>query len=169
MLLLLKKMTIALDRLERVITIVTGMFLGLIAFLVTWQVVARYLLHSGQFWVEELSLVVMMWAALLGAAGCIWTDSHVRVNLLLSCLPPAVRLWVLIFTDGIVLWFAIMMIKEGLFLVQRTMGGQMSAIPIPIGTTYYILPGAAGLMLVFTLVKAAQRIANHYGTEGGLP
>ena len=159
-------MTSLLDRLERVITTLTGAILGFIAFLVTWQVVARYLLHSGQFWVEELALLAMMWAALLGAAGCIWTDSHVRVNLVLSRLPSTVRLWVVIFTDGIVLWFAFMMIKEGLFLVQRTMGGQMSALPISIGTTYYILPGAAGLMAVFTLVRGIRRMAHHYRREG---
>jgi TRAP-type C4-dicarboxylate transport system permease small subunit len=70
------------------------------------------------------------------------------------------------FTDGIILWFAFIMIKEGLFLVQRTMGGQMSALPIPIGTTYIILPGAAGLMVVFTLARAIKRIANHYCGEG---
>ena len=108
---LLKKMTTWLDRLERVITVVTGAILGFIAFLVTWQVVARYLLHSGQFWVEELALLAMMWAALLGAAGCIWTDSHVRLSLLLSWFPPTVRLWILTLMDGLILWFAIMMIK----------------------------------------------------------
>lgn len=169
MILLLKKVTTWLDRLERVITVVTGAILGFIAFLVSWQVVARYLLHSGQFWVEELALLAMMWATLLGAVGCIWTDSHVRVNLLLSWFPPNVRLWILTLMDGIILWFAIIMIKEGLFLVQRTMGGQMSALPIPIGTTYTILPGAAGLMVVFTLVRAIKRIANHYWGEGGPP
>src|SRR4030042_5570674 len=116
MILLLKKMTAWLDRFERVITVVTGAILGFIAFLVSWQVVARYLLHSGQFWVEELSWLAMMWAALLGAAGCIWTDSHVRVNLVLSRLPSTLRLWIVTFTDGIVLWFAFIMIKEGLFL-----------------------------------------------------
>jgi TRAP-type C4-dicarboxylate transport system permease small subunit len=166
---LLKKMTTGLDRLERVITILTGGILGFIAFLVTWQVVARYLLHSGQFWVEELALVAMMWAALLGAAGCIWTDSHVRVNLVLSRLSPTVCLWVVTFTEGIILWFAFIMIKEGMFLVQRTMGGQMSALPIPIGITYIILPGGAGLMVVFTLVRAIKRIANHSLREGDGP
>jgi TRAP-type C4-dicarboxylate transport system permease small subunit len=168
MICLLKKVTIWLDGLERVITVATGVILGFIAVLVTWQVVARYLLHSGQFWVEELALLAMMWAALLGAVGCIWTDSHVRVNLLLSRFPPNIRLWVLTFTDGIILWFAFIMIKEGLFLVERTMGGQMSALPIPIGTTYVILPGAAVLMVVFTLLRAIKRIAIYYWGEGGL-
>ena len=157
------------DRLERVITAITAGILGLLACVVSWQVVARYILRSGQFWAEELCLVGMMWAALLGAAACIWTDSHVRLTIILSLFPAKLRMWILALTDGIVLWFTFMIFKEGLLLIQRTMGGQMSALPISIGTTYTILPGAAALMVVFTLMRAVKRITNHYWGEGGPP
>lgn len=167
MIALLQQVTRWLDRLERVITAVTAVILGLLALLVGWQVVARYVFHSGQFWAEELALVAMMWAALLGAAGCIWTDSHVRLRIVIEGLPAAARLWVLTIVDGIVLWFALVMIKEGISLAQRTMGGRMSALGIPIGTTYYILPAAAALMVIFALVRAFNRVASHYLEEGG--
>ena len=75
MIVFLRRITSWLNRLERAITAVTAVILGLLALLVGWQVVARYVFHSGQFWAEELALVAMMWAALLGAAGCVWTDS----------------------------------------------------------------------------------------------
>jgi len=164
---LLKRITSTLDRLERIVTAVTGVILGLLALLVGWQVVARYVFHSGQFWAEELTLVAMMWAALLGAAGCIWTDSHMRLKVVIQGLPATARTWVLTVTDGIVLWFALLIIKEGMSLVERTMGGEMSALGIPIGTTYYILPGAAVLMVLFTLVKALNRVTGHYSGRGG--
>lgn len=167
MIALLRQVTRWLDRFERVITSVTAVILGLLALLVGWQVVARYVFHSGQFWAEELALVAMMWAALLGAAGCIWTDSHVRLRIVIEGLPTAPRLWVLTIVDGIILWFALLMIKEGISLVQRTMGGRMSALGIPIGTTYYILPAAAALMVIFALVKALNRVVSHYLEGGG--
>jgi TRAP-type C4-dicarboxylate transport system permease small subunit len=69
--------------------------------------------------------------------------------------------------DGIVLWFAFMVFKEGLFLIQRTMGGEMSALKIPIGTTYYVLPASAFLMFLFTSVRAIKRIASHDQAPGG--
>ena len=161
------RMICFLDRLERVITAITAGILGLLACVVSWQVVARYILRSGQFWAEELCLVGMMWAALLGAAACIWTDSHVRLTIILSLFPAKLRMWVLVLMDGIVLWFTFMIFKEGLLLIQQTMGGEMSALRIPIGTTYYVLPLSALLMFLFTMVRAIKRIASHDQNAGG--
>jgi TRAP-type C4-dicarboxylate transport system permease small subunit len=146
-----------LDRLEQIITAITGFILGSLAVLVGWQVVARYIFSSGQFWAEQLALVSMMWVALLGAAGCVWTDSHVRLNIVLTSLPTTARLIVLTILDGIVLWFSFVVVKEGISLAERTMGGEMSALGIPIGTTYIVLPTAAVLMIIFTLVRAIGR------------
>lgn len=167
MIMSLRQIASYLDRLERLITAITAVILGLLALLVGWQVMARYVFHSGQFWAEELALVAMMWAALLGAAGCVWTDSHVRLRIVITVLPATARLWILTMVDGIILWFALLTIREGIFLVERTMGGKMSALGIPIGTTYYILPGAAALMAIFALVRAVRRMASHYVGEGG--
>ena len=168
MFLFLKSLTRWLDWLERIITAITAGILGLLVLLVSWQVVGRYILGTGLFWADELTVVAMMWAALLGAAGCVWTDSHIRLNLIIDWLPAAVRLWILTLMDGVIVWFAYLVMKEGIYLIQRTMGGAMSALKIPIGTTYYILPGAAVLMIVFASVAALNRIARYYRGEGGV-
>ena len=156
-----------LDRLERVVTAVTAGILGLLSCVVGWEVFARYVLQSGQFWAEEFCLVAMMWAALLGAAACLWTDSHVRVTIILSLFPAKLRMWILTLTDAIVLWFVFMIFKEGLFLIERTMGGQMSALRIPIGVTYYVLPLSAVLMFFFTVVRAVKRFTSDEYDAGG--
>jgi TRAP-type C4-dicarboxylate transport system permease small subunit len=163
----LNRVSRSLDRLERVITAITAGILGLLACVVSWQVVARYILRSGQFWAEELCLVGMMWATLLGAAACLWTDSHVRLTIILSLFPARIRVWIIVLTDGIALWFTFMIFKEGLFLIQQTMGGEMSALKIPIGTTYYVLPVSAFLMFLFTLVRVIKRIVSHDQDTGG--
>ena len=156
-----------LDRLERVVTAVTAGILGLLTLVVGWEVFARYVLHSGQFWAEEFCLVAMMWAALLGAAACLWTDSHVRVTFTLSFFPVKLRRWILALMDGIILWFAFIFFKESLLLIQRTMGGQMSALKIPIGATYFILPLSAFLMLIFTAARGIRRFASNPPNAGG--
>lgn len=160
---ILRSITQCLDRIERIITAITGLMIGALALLVGWQVVARYIFASGQFWAEELALVAMMWAALLGAAGCTWTDSHVRLNILVESLPGAARLTLLTLVDGVILWFAFLIVKEGISLVERTMGGKMSALGIPIGTTYLILPVTGGLMMLFILVRAVHRFIKEDG------
>ncbi|GAK60611.1 TRAP dicarboxylate transporter [Candidatus Vecturithrix granuli] len=156
-----------MDAIERVFSIIIAFMLGFLAFLVGWQVVARYIFNTGIFWAEELALLSMMWATMLGAAGCIRTDSHVRLNILIDRLPARVRLWLLTIMDGVVLWFAFWIVKEGIVLAQRTMGGQMSALRIPIGTTYIILPVAAVFMMLFTVVKMFERIVGQSLSKGG--
>ena len=157
-----KRMATALDWLERIITAFTGAILGLLTLLVAWQVVGRYVFHTGLFWADELTGVIMMWAALLGATGCIWTDSHMRLNLFIDRLPSSARVWLLTLMDGVVVWFALVFLKEGMTLVQRTMSGDMSSLDIPIGVTYTIVPGAAVLMIVFALGTAISRLVKHY-------
>ena len=90
-----------------------------------------------------------------------------RLRILIEALPASVRLWTLTIVDGIILWFALLMIREGMSLVQRTMGGKMSALGIPIGTTYYVLPAAAVLMAIFASVRGLNRVVGHYLEGGG--
>ena len=158
-----------LDTLERIITAFTAAILGLLALLIGWQVVARYFLHSGQFWADELTLIGIMWGTMMGAAACVWTDSHVSLTFLLSKLPKTPGLWVRIVLDAIVFGFALVIVWEGLTLAQKTMSGKMAAIGISIGVTYSILPVSGALMAIFVLVKSLVRIADHFRTnKGGL-
>lgn len=163
---ILRGVSVWLDRIDRVITGVAGGLLGLLTLLVTVQVVARYVLQTGLFWADELTGVVMLWAAMLGAAGCIWTDSHIRLTMVVERLPPSVRTWILTLMDGVILWFAAVLFGEGANLVQSTMGGRMSSLDIPIGITYVILPGAALFMVVFSLIAALNRLTRHYRGKG---
>ena len=164
---ILKAISTVLDWLERLMTALTGGILGVLTILVAWQVVGRYVFNVGLFWADELTGVAMMWAALLGAAGCIWTDSHMRLSLIIDRLPSSLRVWLLTFMDGVVVWFSIVFFKEGMTLVEKTMGGRMSSLDIPIGITYAVLPGAAVLMVAFALATAFNRLLKHYGAERG--
>ena len=164
---ILKRISISLGWLERILTALAGGILGMLTLLVAWQVVGRYVFSMGLFWADELTGVAMMWAALLGATACIWTDSHMRLNLIVDRLPPTVRVWLLTLMDGVVVWFALVFFKEGMTLVERTMSGRMSSLDVPIGITYAVLPGAAVLMAAFALATAFHRLLNHYRAERG--
>jgi TRAP-type C4-dicarboxylate transport system permease small subunit len=164
---ILRGITVWLDRIDRVITGVTGGLLGFLTLLVAVQVVGRYAFQTGLFWADELTGVIMMWAAMLGAAGCIWTDSHIRLTMVIERLPPSVRTWLLVLMDGVILWFAAVLFVEGAKLVQSTMGGSLSSLDIPIGMTYVVLPGTAVFMVVFSLMAALNRLARHYRGKGG--
>jgi TRAP-type C4-dicarboxylate transport system permease small subunit len=160
---LLRRISCGLDRIEPLLTAATGVILGALVVLVAWQVVARYVFDTGLFWADELTSVAVMWAALLGAAGCVWTDSNMRLNLVIDRLPAAGRVWCLSLMDAVVAWFAAVFFTQGVSLVQRTMSGRMASLDIPVGATYLIVPVSAALMAVFGIVRGLNRLAGHYG------
>lgn len=156
-----------LDRAERLITATTAVIMIVLSALICWQVFSRYVLNSSPFWIEEISVISLMWIGLLGAAGCVWTESHMSLELVVAKLPETVRIWLRALTDLAIAGFALFLCDRGIFLVQRTMSGTLSSLPLAVGYTYLILPIAGGLMVLFALVRAISGVSRHYAGKGG--
>ena len=156
-----------LDRLERLITAATAVIMIILSALICWQVFSRYVLNSSPFWIEEISVISLMWIGLLGAAGCVWTESHMSLELVVTKLPETVRIWLRALTDMAIAGFALFLCDRGIFLVQRTMSGTLSSLPLAVGYTYLVLPIAGGLMVLFALVRAISGVSRHYAGKGG--
>ena len=116
-----------LDRIERLITAITAVVMIILSVLICWQVFSRYVLNASPFWIEEISVISLMWIGLLGAAGCVWTESHMSLELVVRRFPDAVRVWLKAFTDMAIAGFALFLCDRGIFLVQRTMSGTLSS------------------------------------------
>jgi TRAP-type C4-dicarboxylate transport system permease small subunit len=158
-----------LDRVERFITALTAVIMIVLSALICWQVFSRYILNSSPFWIEEISVISLMWVGLLGAAGCVWTESHMSLELVVSKLPGTFRVWLKALTDLAIAGFALLLCDQGYFLVQRTMGGTLATMPLAVGYTYLVLPLAGGLMALFALVRAVGGVARHYAAGQGGP
>ena len=158
-----------LDRVERMITATTAVIMIILSVLICWQVFSRYILNSSPFWIEEISVISLMLIGLLGAAACIWTESHMSLELVVSRLPETFRVWLRAATDIMIGVFALFLLERGIFLVQRTMGGILSSLPLAVGYTYLVLPIAGGLMVVFALFRAINGVVRHYAAKEGRP
>lgn len=144
-----------------VINLAAGLML-LMAVLVTYQVFARYVLHDSPFWIEEICTTVLMWVGLLAAACATWTDSHMDLEMVVMRLPKVLQLWLRVVSDLLIAGFAGYLVKDGIILVQNTMAGMLSTLPVPIGYTYLVLPVVGALMIVFALTKAVNRLVSFY-------
>lgn len=133
-----------LDRLERFITFSTAVIMIILSALICWPVFSRYVLNASPFWIEEISVIAMMWIGLLGAAACVWTESDMRLELVVSRRPETLQIWLRAATDILIGVFALVLCERGIFLVQRTMSGTLSSLPIAVGYTYPVLPIAGG-------------------------
>jgi TRAP-type C4-dicarboxylate transport system permease small subunit len=156
----------ALDALELALRTTVAVILGAVALLVCWQVFARYVLHASPYWVEEFSVTALMWIGLLGSAACVWTGSHMSLELLVRRLPAAARVWVQIAQDVIVGLFAVFLCTQGWVLAEATMTSRMSTIPLPIGVSYLALPVAGVVMALFAFASAVKRAVAYYHKKG---
>jgi len=163
---LLQRVINILDRLERSITVVTAVIMIILSALICWQVFARYMLNSSVFWIEEISVISLMWIGLLGASACVWTESHMSLELVVSRLPETLRAWLRMATDIVIGVFAFFLCERGIFLVNRTMSGTISSLPLAVGYTYLVLPIAGGLMVIFIAIRAVSGIARFYAAKG---
>ena len=157
-----------LDRLERFITFSTAVIMIVLSALICWQVFSRYVLNSSPFWIEEISVISLMWIGLLGAAACVWSESHMSLELVVSRLPDTVRIWLRAATDVVIGVFALFLCERGIFLVQRTMSGTLSSLPLAVGYTYLVLPIAGGLMVLFAGVRAVTGVTRFYAARRGV-
>lgn len=154
-------MNTKLDRilgvLERVFQTLTGILIGLLTLFVSWEVFARFVLHSGQYWAQEASLIAMSWIGLLGAAAAVWSDGHISLTLIVDRLPAIGKRILRAFADLAVAGLSLVLFITGITLVEGTMGGTWSSIPIAIGYTDMIVPVTAAIMFLFSLVRFVRK------------
>ena len=142
-----------LHLLEKVFQTLTGVFIGLLTLFVSWEAFARFVLHSGQFWSQEASLIAMTWIGLLGAAAAVWSDGHISLTLVVERLPPLGQKIFHAFAHLAVAGFSLVLFFTGITLVRSTMDGIWSSIPIRIGTTNIVVPATAAIMFGFSFVR----------------
>ena len=144
------------DRLENgvtsVVRVVSAALLLAIVLTMSWQVTARYIpdLRVPR-WTEEVSLIFMVWLAMLGSGLAVRAGEHLSVDVVTRQLPRRVQrglervVW-LAFAGfgGYLVWY-------GLELSQRTMAQTFAATQLPVGWMYLGLPFGGALMAYYSM------------------
>jgi TRAP-type C4-dicarboxylate transport system permease small subunit len=94
------------------------------------QVVSRYAFGKPLVWVEEFSTYCFIWSVYLGAAYALIKGRHIRVTTLFEKFPLAVQKILAILTYGSLVFFLIVLIKNG--LTQFVMEGPQHTIALPV-------------------------------------
>jgi TRAP-type C4-dicarboxylate transport system permease small subunit len=64
-----------------------------IGIIVTWEVVARYLLGAPTRWVEETAAILQIYGVFLACAWLVARRDHIRITVLTAHLPLVARSW----------------------------------------------------------------------------
>jgi TRAP-type C4-dicarboxylate transport system permease small subunit len=122
------------------------------------QVIYRYALARPLDWSEELARYLFVWISILGAALSVQCRGHFGMDFFFRMLPERGRrflIFLIYFLMGAVI---LVILLEGIFLVQKTMAQRSPAMEISMGWAYACLPVGAGLMalhLVAIIMKEA--------------
>ncbi len=130
--------------------VVVGLLVGIV-FAISWQVLTRYVPGLPvPRWTEEVSLILMVWLAMVGSALAVRTGEHLAMDILHRQVDPRLRaplvrlVWLLAAAFGAYLvWY-------GWELSMRTMMQTFSATKWPIGWMYLGIPVGGVLMLFFS-------------------
>ncbi len=116
------------------------------------QVVYRYVLVRPLYWSEELARYLFVWLSLLGAALGLQKQGHFGLDFFYKMLPDRGRGWVSMAVQLLMGVLVMIILVQGIILVQKTSLQESPAMGIPMSWAYACLPVGAGLMIIHLLV-----------------
>ncbi len=138
-------------------------FLLITVLLISFQVVNRYLLHLPIAWTEELTRYAFVWVSLLGSVRGARDNAHIKVDVFVAMMAPAVQRIVDLLIGIIVLVLLITVVVSGLELLPGAMYRRASTIDVSLFYLYVSIPLCGILMLVFTLKNTVENFKQTKG------
>ncbi len=126
---------------------------------VGWQVWGRYVLNDSPNWTEALSILLMSWFILLGAAVGTREGFHLSFDLITHLVPRRAKVMMDVASDLVVLIFGAGMVVYGGQLALGTFGATIPVLHISVAHTYLPVVVGGALVAIFSLERLARRAA----------
>lgn len=145
------------DYLNRGLYVLAGGSFVLMTLLTCWQVFTRYILGRPSSWSEELVSYLFAWMALFGASLVVGERGHMNIPLLVEKSTPNVRKGLSILAEMIAALFAgIILVFGGIQITDLAMAQMTSALEVPVGVFYIVLPLSGILNIVYCILNIVQ-------------
>ena len=102
-----------------------------------FQVVSRYAFGKPLVWVEEFSTYCFIWSVYLGTAYALIKGRHIRVTTLIDTFPLGVQRILAILTYCSIIFFLIVLAKNGLRQVSFEAAQHTIALPVSLPRKYF--------------------------------
>ena len=145
------------DYLNKSLYVLAGGSFILMTLLTCWQVFTRYILGRPSSWSEELVSYLFAWMALFGASLVVGERGHMNIPLLVEKSTPNVRKGLSILAEMIAALFAgIILVFGGIQITDLAMAQMTSALGVPVGLFYIVLPLSGILNIVYCILNIVQ-------------
>ena len=114
-----------------------GLCVAVLVGLALFQVVLRYVFASSLIWVEEVSVMIMIWMAWLGVSLLWLQGSHICLDIVLTKLSASAKHSFAYFMDILIMIAAATLFVVSLETVRAFVGLELSALSIDLSIKYY--------------------------------
>lgn len=123
----------------------------LIFSVVLLQVFMRYVLGSPLVWSEELARYLFIWVSYLGWVFASRGGTHIRISAFFDALPPAVKRWIWILHQILILVFAFVLGWLGYRMVLKNLDVPTITLFFTYSVVYLAVP-ICSLLIVFQTI-----------------
>lgn len=143
-----------------------GSFLAMVL-LTCWQVFTRYVLRNPSSWSEEMVSYLFAWMSLFGASLVVGERGHMNIPILVERLGDKARKFFAIFGEIVACIFAgVILVYGGIQITGLAMGQMTSALGVPVGIFYVVLPLAGLLNIIYTVLNIVDIATDSEVAEG---
>ena len=144
-----------MDVLYFICVFIASIALAIMSVIITWGVFTRYVLGSGSFWPEPISIFLAIQLTFYGAAACYRAGTHIRLRMFTDLLPPALHQWQSKLVHLLMAGICLFMVIWGGSLVRTTYFQSYPEFQyIRVGVAYSAIPIGGLITLLFVIEKA---------------
>ncbi len=150
-----------LDGIAHLCIIVSGILLVFLIVTFGWLVFGRYVLNDTPTWVEQSSLLIVVYITCLGAAAGVRNNTHLSIDFVREGLPALPREIMRYIADFCVAAFGGFMAWQGWLLVMDNLSRAIPMIGLSESWRAAPLAICGLLMVLFSGVNIAQRLIKY--------
>lgn len=121
--------------------------------IIGWQVFGRYVLNDSPSWSEPLSIQLMAWFILLGAAVGVRESVHLGLDIVRYNMPASVQRLMDLISLSLISAFGIAMSYYGTVLAMGTWTARLPVLGWPGGVDFIPLIVGGGMIALFALER----------------
>lgn len=135
----------------------------IIAAMITFEVVARYVFIAPTVWAEEMSQFFQIWATYLAAAYVLKNRKLISIDTVVSRFSPKIQWYFDLFSLSVIGLFSIVAVYYGsLILIESIQVGRSTStmMAVPKWMTESAIPIGFGLLLLQTIAEISEHFSN---------
>lgn len=126
-----------------------GLSLAVLVVLIFIQVLGRYSLGRSYAWAEELSILILCWAAWASACLVLKDNLHLKMTFIVDKMPVKCHRLVRLSMGFVVLAFLGIVVYTSKGTIEAMSGISFVALPLPINAKYLAVPVGACLLAYY--------------------